>query len=114
MSKESALSRLGYCGAFTLWAALVLVASVGNRATATNNVLLICIDDLRPELNCFGRDYIVSPHIDDLAQQGVLFKRHYVQAPTCGASRYALLTGNYGGASNGAIFERAKRIAAGQ
>jgi len=27
------------------------------------NVLLICIDDLRPELNCFGKDYIHSPNI---------------------------------------------------
>ena len=31
------------------------------------NVLLICIDDLRPELKCFGLDYIHSPNIDELA-----------------------------------------------
>lgn len=82
--------------------------------SAAKNVLLICVDDLRPELNCYGQNYIVSPNIDALAQEGVLFQRHYVQAPTCGASRYALLTGCYGGASNGAIFERANRIASGQ
>ena len=57
------------------------------------NVLLICIDDLRPELGCYGVDYIQSPNIDGLAQRGVTFENHYVQAPTCGASRYALLTG---------------------
>ncbi|MFK7735828.1 MAG: sulfatase [Pirellulaceae bacterium] len=74
------------------------------------NVLLICVDDLRPELNCYGADYIQSPHIDSLASRGALFTKHYVQAPTCGASRYALLTGRYGGASNNALFTRAKEI----
>lgn len=74
------------------------------------NVLLICIDDLRPELHCFGVEYIQSPNIDRLAAQGIRFTRHYVQAPTCGASRYALLTGCYGAPGNGALFERAKRM----
>ncbi|MEO1615369.1 MAG: sulfatase-like hydrolase/transferase [Planctomycetota bacterium] len=75
------------------------------------NVLLICVDDLRPELNCFGKSYIHSPNIDRLAETGRAFLRHYVQAPTCGASRYALLTGEYGPASNGALFNRAKQLA---
>jgi iduronate 2-sulfatase len=72
------------------------------------NVLLICIDDLRPELACYGSTYIDSPHIDALAETGCLFQRHYVQAPTCGASRSALLTGRYGGAGNDALFRRAE------
>jgi len=79
-------------------------------AQAKPNVLLICIDDLRPELHCFGADYIESPHIDALAAKGRPFFHHYVQAPTCGASRYALLTGTYGPAGNGALFQRAKKI----
>jgi arylsulfatase A-like enzyme len=57
------------------------------------NVLFIAVDDLRPELGCHGMDYVQSPHIDRLASQGMVFTRHYVQVPTCGASRYALLTG---------------------
>ena len=83
-------------------------------AAGPPNVLLICVDDLRPELNCYGVDYIRSPHIDRLAASGSLFQRHYVQAPTCGASRYALLTGCYGGRDNDALFRRAARIADGQ
>ncbi len=57
------------------------------------NVLLIAIDDLRTELGCYGLPYVQSPHLDRLAAQGVLFTNHFVQVPTCGASRYALLTG---------------------
>lgn len=80
------------------------------KSTTQKNVLLICVDDLRPELKCFGADYIHSPNIDALAKSGTRFRRHYVQAPTCGASRYALLTGRYGPGSNGALFSRATRI----
>jgi len=71
------------------------------------NVLLICVDDLRPELGCFGVNYINSPNIDEFASNGTVFHRHYVQAPTCGASRYTLLTGTYGGSNNAALFTRA-------
>lgn len=57
------------------------------------NVLLIMVDDLRPELGSFGAPYVVSPSIDRLAAEGVAFDRAYVQAPVCGASRASLLTG---------------------
>jgi iduronate 2-sulfatase len=87
---------------------LLLLLALTSFATAKPNVLLICIDDLRPELKCFGADYIHSPNIDALAARGRAFTRHYVQAPTCGASRYALLTGTYGSGGNGALFARAK------
>ena len=68
------------------------------------------MDDLRPELKSFGADYIQSPHIDQLAAEGRAFHHHFVQAPTCGASRYTLLTGQYGPAGNGALFSRAGRV----
>ena len=76
------------------------------------NVLLLCIDDLRPELHCFGQKYIESPNIDKLATSGRAFHRHYVQAPTCGASRFTLLTGRYGSSGNGALFARAAELKA--
>lgn len=97
-----------------VWAALLTVffAVAGTDAAAADkpNVLLLCIDDLRPELNCFGKDYIHSPNIDELAARGRVFRRHYVQAPTCGASRYTLLTGLYGTYGNGALFARGKKL----
>jgi arylsulfatase A-like enzyme len=57
------------------------------------NFLFIAVDDLRPEIAAFGESQAVTPHIDRLAAGGVSFTRHYVQAPTCGASRLALLAG---------------------
>jgi arylsulfatase A-like enzyme len=57
------------------------------------NILFIAIDDLRPELNCYGKKHIISPNIDKLAVEGTLFQNHFVSVPTCGASRHSLLTG---------------------
>jgi iduronate 2-sulfatase len=87
-----------------------MLVSAAETSPRPKNVLLICVDDLRPELACYGASYIQSPNIDALAAEGTTFLRHYVQAPTCGASRYAMLTGRYGPAGNGALFERAKRV----
>lgn len=93
---------------------LLVLSQCSLPAADRINVLLLCIDDLRPELQCYGVDYIQSPHIDALAATGRTFTRHFVQAPTCGASRFALLTGLFGGASNEAIFQRAAQIHNGQ
>ena len=57
------------------------------------NVLFIPIDDLRPQLNCYGRTQMVTPHIDELAGEGVIFQNAYCQVPVCGATRASLLTG---------------------
>lgn len=92
---------------FTSLVFLFLVAA--SCAAQRPNVLLICIDDLRPELASFGAEYIRSPNIDRLAASGRAFHHHYVNAPTCGASRYTLLTGIYGPSSNQSLFQRAKR-----
>ena len=64
------------------------------RAAAERpNVLLICVDDLRPLLGCYGHPEMVTPNIDRLAASGRLFNRHYVQSAVCGPSRCSLLTG---------------------
>ncbi|EAQ80441.1 sulfatase [Blastopirellula marina] len=79
---------------YYLFAALTLfVATSVVAAEKQPNVLLIAVDDLRTELGCYGLPYVESPRLDQLAAQGMLFRRHYVQVPTCGASRFALLTG---------------------
>ncbi|MDE3741024.1 sulfatase [Maribacter polysaccharolyticus] len=57
------------------------------------NILFIPIDDLRPDLGCYGDENILSPNIDKLAANGVVFNRAYCQQAVCTASRTSLLTG---------------------
>lgn len=77
-----------------LLTALLLLASMNSAIAADRpNVLFIAVDDLRPELACYGKEHIHSPNIDRLAATGVLFERAYCMVPTCGASRSSLMTG---------------------
>ena len=57
------------------------------------NVLFVVVDDLRPELGCYGQKQVISPNIDNLAKDGVLFERAYCQQAVCAPSRCSVLSG---------------------
>jgi len=79
-----ALFVSGLCG-FALHAA--------QTAPQRPNVLFIAVDDLRPELGCYGKDYIKSPNIDRIAKAGMVFNRAYCQQAVCSPTRSSLMTG---------------------
>ena len=56
------------------------------------NVLMIMIDDLRPELGCYDHPLVISPKIDKLASESTQFDRAYCQHALCAPSRTSMLT----------------------
>jgi iduronate 2-sulfatase len=64
-----------------------------NEKPTKPNILFIAIDDLRPELGCYGNEQILSPNIDKLASEGLVFNRTYCQQAICMASRASIMSG---------------------
>ena len=72
----------------------LLVASDVLLAQSRPNVLLIFTDDQGTlDMNCYGSEDLVTPHMDALAASGVRFTQFYAAAPVCSPSRAGLLTG---------------------
>ncbi len=58
------------------------------------NVILICVDEWRGDcLSADGHPYVETPHLDDLARNGVRFSKGYSATPSCVPARVALFTG---------------------
>lgn len=77
-----------------------LLASVASRPLAADetppNIIFVLADDLGwSELGCYGNDFHETPHLDQLASDGVRFTQAYAAAPVCSPYRAALLTGQH-------------------
>ena len=59
------------------------------------NILWIVADDLGPNLGCYGTPQVKTPHIDQLASEGVLYKNCFTVTAVCSPSRSAMVTGMY-------------------
>lgn len=78
-------------------AALPLCACSGEKAQ-TPNIIYILADDLGyGDISCYGQERFVTPCIDSLASEGMLFTRHYAGCSVSAPSRSSLVTGQHTG-----------------
>lgn len=64
----------------------------------TPNIIYIMADDLGyGDLGCYGQQQIQTPHIDQLAAEGMRFTDHYAGNTVCAPSRCVLMTGKHTG-----------------
>lgn len=73
--------------------ALLLAPLAALHAESKSNVLFIAVDDMRPELGCYGNKIVKTPNMDRLAARGIVFNHAYCQQAVCSPSRTAMLTG---------------------
>lgn len=88
-------ARIGFRILHVVYALVVLAGTLMAKESAKKNILIFFIDDLRPELGCYGTESIKSPSIDRLASEGVLFERAYCQQALCAPSRISMMSGLY-------------------
>lgn len=76
---------------------LIALASWAGMVSADSppNILLIVSEDNGPELGCYGDPYAKTPHLDQLAGEGLQFARAFVPQAGCSQSRASFLTGLY-------------------
>lgn len=73
---------------------LTLLAPPAAAAQTQPNVVLVYADDLGyGDLGVYGHHTIQTPHLDQLARQGVRLTNYYAPSPLCSPSRAALMTG---------------------
>ncbi|MBT3278345.1 MAG: sulfatase [Phycisphaerales bacterium] len=74
-------------------ASICPTVSAAKADPAQPNILMIAVDDLRPQIHAWEKKFMKTPNIDALCKRGVRFERAYCQIAVCGASRASLLTG---------------------
>jgi iduronate 2-sulfatase len=72
---------------------VLALAQADAQSSRSPNVLLICIDDLKPRLGCYGDSIAKTPSMDRFAQTAVRFENAYCNQAVCSPSRNALLVG---------------------
>jgi arylsulfatase len=98
LDREVALVVLGFL--FVSLTACTLVSCNGDAPDANlpapPNVVIIFVDDMGyADIGAYGATAYTTPHLDQVAQEGVRFTDFYVSQAVCSASRAALLTGTY-------------------
>ncbi len=75
---------------------ILMSCSTGKQELERPNIILIFIDDQGwSDWSCFGNSEAETPHIDQLASEGISFEQFYVNSPICSPSRVAISTGHY-------------------
>ena len=76
--------------------AAIILAFAGSQLSAADrpNIILIFIDDMGwQDVGCYGNDFIDTPHIDQLAAEGMRFTDFYAAGAVCSPTRCALQSG---------------------
>ncbi len=75
--------------------ATCLSCFAAHAAERPNIVFLLSDDQTTYSLGCYNTPDVQTPHLDQLARDGITFDRHYDTTAICMASRASIMTGKY-------------------
>lgn len=78
---------------FLISSMLIASCSTSENNIPPPNILWITAEDISPALGCYGDPQAITPNIDSLAQEGIVYTQVYASAPICAPARSALITG---------------------
>ena len=78
---------------FRVYVFLIATSTIAAGASKPNVILIYTDDQGSVDVNCYGANDLITPHLDDLAARGIRFTQFYAAAPVCSPSRAAVLTG---------------------
>lgn len=88
------MKRIAILLALALWPVWVSFAQTA-KAAGRPNLLWLIAEDFGQHLGCYGTKEVWTPHLDQLAADGVRYTRCFTTAPVCSPSRSAFMTGMY-------------------
>jgi len=92
-NRRDLLKTAGVAATSQMMPTMALPAASGVKRP---NILIIHVDEHRIDcLGAYGNAYIKTPHIDELAADGVRYDNSFCPFPVCTPSRYSLLCGQY-------------------
>jgi arylsulfatase A-like enzyme len=89
----SDLSRRSFLG--QSMSAVAAAQTTGVRPGKRPNILYVILEDIGPNLACYGEPLVKTPNLDRFASESIRFTSAYTTGPVCSASRSALMTGCY-------------------
>lgn len=70
--------------------------SIAQKKNASPNIIVILADDLGwADLSSYGSTFYETPHLDQLAKEGIKFTNAYATSPVCSPTRASMMTGKY-------------------
>jgi arylsulfatase A-like enzyme len=93
--------HIAHKSCFYVLAGLLWTASLSPTHCSANqtqdqpNILWISCEDISPHLGCYGDPHAITPHLDQLASEGVRFSHAYTAAGVCAPCRSSIITGMY-------------------
>ena len=74
---------------------LAMFGQVTKGLAKQPNILWLSAEDISPHIGCYGDDKAITPNLDRLAKQGVLYTHAFTTAGVCAPCRSGIITGMY-------------------